>query len=495
MEVVTKPTKQELLVEEAHGLLVAFLIGIDDYDKASGFSPLKTCTNDALEMRNTLHDTLQLNADKKRVTALTSKYDHLSRAKILGELKKSASNTTSADRLLFYFSGHGHRLKNNPDKFFLVPPDAYTDDDLSLLVDFDAVMGILQDSPAKQKFIILDACFSGPILSTAKSHGVAYSPKFLKDYLSKTHGVIVLSSSSGDQESFAQSPDKKTSLFTHFLLRGLRGEKQALMPSLWLSIGSLYDYVSLSVQQQAKQYQKKQSPAIETKMDGTILLANFGKVMLPAANVELGDYPVNEFEISSLASKVCVKDILTELRRTTYSAEQLEFAANKALPEFLEDDLSGKATKIATVLDVSETSVIVEKAGIEFLGGSYFCEYIALDKKYGQIKQTLVIKSEHFDSIEKIPDLVEAVDIYASQFTVHFNKRFDPLQLIPGLKARGWAIDSHRADKLVVTQLGYTLTIGPTKITLSGFAPRELFGTEPDANKSALAAGVLGLIK
>lgn len=494
MDVIIKPTKQELILQDSHGPLVAFIIGVDDYDKSSGFVPLKTCTNDAIEIRNTLQDILQLNADKERVTVLTSKHDPLSRAKILGDLKKAVSNTAANDRFLFYFSGHGHRLKDDPEKFYLVPPDAYADNDPTLLVDFESVLSILKESPAKQKIIILDACFSGPILSGAKSPGVAYSPKFLKEYLGKTHGIIILSSSTGDEESFTQSPDKKTSLFTHFVLRALRGEPQALMPTLWLSVGSLYDYVSMAVQQQAKQYQKKQSPAIDANMDGTILLADFGKVMLPVTNVELGEYPVNEFEISSVSSKLRVKEILTNLWRN-YTEAQLQFAANKALPEFMQDDLSEKASQIAKVLDVPETVVTVEDAGIEFPGGSYICEYIAHDKKIGVIQHTLVIESQHFEKVEKIPQLIDAVEIYASEFTVHFKSYFDPLQLIPGLKARGWKVSAHRPDYLMVEQSGYVLTIEPAKIKLSGFAPRELFGSEPDEVKTALAAGVLALIK
>lgn len=494
MEVVIKPTKQELILQDAHGPLVAFLIGVDDYEKSSGFSPLKTCTNDVLELRNTLHDILQLNADKDRVTVLTSKHDLLSRAKILGDLTKAVANTTENDRILFYFSGHGHRLKEDPEKLYLVPPDAYTDKDPTILVDFNSIISILQESPAKQKIIILDACFSGPILSGAKSTGVAYSPKFLKEYLGKTHGLIVLSSSSGGQESFTQSPDGKTSLFTHFLLRALRGEPKALMANYWLSVGSLYDYVSLAVQQQAKEYQKKQSPAIDTKMDGTIFLADFGKVLLPVIKVELGEYPVNEIEISSNSNKLSIKEILTKMWRSNYTEAQLEFAANKALPEYLEDDLSEKASQIAKVLDVPETVVSVDDAGIEFPGGSYSCEYVARDKKYGDIQQTLTISSHHFENVEKIPQLIDAVEIHASEFTVHFKNYFDPLKLIPGLNARGWEVSAHRAGYLVVKQTGYVLTIEPAKITLSGFVPRELFGNQPDEAKTALAAGVFALI-
>jgi len=495
MEVVIKPTKQELILQQEHGPLVGLLIGVDDYEKSSGFTPLKTCTNDALELRNTLHDILQLNADKERVEVLTSKHDQLSRAKILGGLKKAVSATKENDRFLFYYSGHGHRLKNEPEKLYLVPPDAFTDDDPSLLVDFESIVTIIQESPAKQKLIILDACFSGPVLSGAKSTGVAYSPKFLKEYLGKTKGFIVLSSSTDDQVSFTKSPDGKTSLFTHFLLRALRGEPKALMANLWLSVGSLYDYVSMAVQQQAKEYQKKQSPTIDYSVDGTILLADFGKVLQPSTKVELGEYQANEFEISCANEKVYVKDILTKLLRTTYTASQLEYSANKALPEYLEGDLSEKASLIADILDVAETAVTVDGAGIEFPGGSYSCVYVARDKKSGMLQQTLFIGSQHFESVDKIPLLVDAVGIQASKFTVHFNNSFAPLTLIPGLKARGWEVTAHRTDCLKVEQSGYVLTIEPTSITLSGFTPRELFGDKPDEVKTALAAGVFALIK
>jgi uncharacterized caspase-like protein len=213
---------------------------------------LKTCTNDAIEVRNTLEDVLQLNADKKRLTVLTSKHDHASRGVILQRLQEAVDTTTINDRFLFYFSGHGYRFKENPEKFYLVPQDVFTDKDPSFFVDFEMVMDILQQSPAKQKLVFLDACFSGPVLSGAKSHGVAYSSKFLKEYLKKTSGIVVIGSSTGEEESFTQSPNPKLSLFTYFLLRALRGEPTALLQNLWLSVNSLYDYVSMKVQMQAK---------------------------------------------------------------------------------------------------------------------------------------------------------------------------------------------------------------------------------------------------
>lgn len=494
MDIVSKPTMQNVILQEAHGKLVGFMVGIDDYDKTLGFPPLKTCSNDAIEVRNTLEDVLQLNADKKRLTVLTSKHGHASRGEILKGLSNAVDSSTGNDKLLFYFSGHGYRFNENPDKLYLVPQDVFGDKDASFFVDFKMVMDILTKSPAKLKLVILDACFSGTTLSGSKSHGVAYSPKFLKEYLKKTTGIVVIGSSTGEEESFTKSPDPKLSLFTYYLIMAFRGEAAALHSNKWLSINSLYDYVSMAVQQTAKSYHKVQSPTIDIEATGTILLADFGKLLLPSTNLELGEYPVSQLEISENSSRLNAKTILTSMTRP-HSEWTIVTVANKVLPEYLQEELSKKASQIVKALKLSEAAVNVDGAGIIFPGGSYFCEYIAIDKKTGFIQNTLTLESHFIDEVEKIPLLIDAVEIHASSFVICFNKYFEPIPLIPGLKPRGWEVESHCQDKVVVSQSGYKLTIEISKITFSGFSPRELFGNTADDLKTALAVGVLSLIK
>jgi len=101
--------------------------------------------------------------------------------------------------------------------------DAYSDIDPNALIDFDMILEMLDQSEAKQRIIVIDACMSGPDITGKKLLPAKCSPKFLAEYMRNTKGVAVISSSTADQSSTTQSPNPKVSLFTHYFIRALRG--------------------------------------------------------------------------------------------------------------------------------------------------------------------------------------------------------------------------------------------------------------------------------
>jgi len=117
---LTSKQMQSLNLKEAQGQLSVLAVGIDAYDKASGFPALKTCSNDATEVRNAFQDVWQLNAEKDRIWLLKSGSPPFpSRGEIIKAIKHLATMTEPNDRLLFYYSGHGHRIndKSGAEKF------------------------------------------------------------------------------------------------------------------------------------------------------------------------------------------------------------------------------------------------------------------------------------------------------------------------------------------------------------------------------------------
>lgn len=486
-----KQTKQQMLIQEAHGKLVALLVGVDEYEKESGFPRLKTCSNDAMWVKNTLEDVPQLNADKSRLSLVTSKHKFPSRNVILGELKKLVGMTSPEDRLLFYFSGHGYRFKENQDKFYLVPQDVYDDSDPAMFIDFEEVVEIVESSPAKVKMIVVDSCFSGPSFSCKKSHAATYSPKFLQQYLQKTAGVVVIASSSEDQESFTKSPHPELSLFTHYFVKALSGEPDALDNELWLTVDSLFAYLSVEIQRTAKSYQKSQSPVIKNLANGIVHLGNFKKAMLQE-NIPLSELPIVgvEFKVED-KTRTDVRDILTKISQWHYSEEWIERTANKALPEYLEEDFGVKAANLVHVMGVSEGEVGIYGSEIRFPGGEYCCEYMAMGKKAGKLVHTLSLRRSMPG--ERIPAILEALDMYPTSFTAVFEKDFNPRDLLPSLKVAGWKVESLLSEKIEFTQGGYKLRVEPGKIIMSGISPRELFSADCNKDKVALATSVLGL--
>ena len=61
--------------------------------------------------------------------------------------------------------------------------------------------------------------------------------------MKETSGVALLSSSGFDQRSTAKSPDDELSLFTHYLVRALEGDPDALDENRHLTIFSLHSFL------------------------------------------------------------------------------------------------------------------------------------------------------------------------------------------------------------------------------------------------------------
>jgi len=129
----------------------------------------------------------------------------------------AASKVHEDDPFLLYYSGHG-------EADGLVPSDANKDDHSNLLLSSE-LSKLLKTIPSKRKLILLDACYSGSIeLSGAKakgSQGPGPGDDRFKE-MASGEGVVVISSSRDTERSWILKGDT-TSLFTKYVISGLRG--------------------------------------------------------------------------------------------------------------------------------------------------------------------------------------------------------------------------------------------------------------------------------
>ncbi|MDY6894606.1 MAG: caspase family protein, partial [Thermotogota bacterium] len=396
---LTQRQRMAVTLKKAHGQIAVLAVGISDYDKQSGFPRLKTCSNDAQKVRDIFHDVWQLNADKERVKSITSGSSvPPSKGEIIKAVKNIASLSGANERLLFYFSGHGQRLydEDGNSKFYLVPQDVYDDTDPEALIDFDKLLKMINSAEAKQRIVIIDACMGGPVATGKKILPAKYSKKFLAEYMKKTKGVAVMSSSTFDQASYTYSPNPKLSLFTYYLIKALGGDPKAQDESMLLTLNSLFDYISTKVQRRAKSYQKEQLPCIDVKASGIFILGNFAQAIISPESFDIDGYPISNIVFKDW-EPLDVKDVLTEIKRwTAYSQEYLEGRVNDNLHEFLEEDLGKKRSALRKNMGFSPSEIGIEDNCIIFPGGSYDVEYKSDDKKSGKLICALKIESDWF---------------------------------------------------------------------------------------------------
>ena len=164
------------------------------------------------------------------------------------EIYQFFSNREPDDTLLFYYSGHGlrDRLFN---KFYLATSNTEKDTDGSLIPPTAVATTYLQEqitnSRSNKQVIILDCCFSEAFVQGMKVKG---------DLEIKTelggNGRAILVSSSDKQFSFEEK-DSELSIYTRYLVEGLKTGAAALPGYQWITPQGLHEYVSQKVNEVA----------------------------------------------------------------------------------------------------------------------------------------------------------------------------------------------------------------------------------------------------
>lgn len=181
------------------------------------------------------------------VVTITGKY--ASKTQIIKSLRSRVAKAQPGDKIVFYFSGHGY-------------PGGFCPYDMRKIEDgltYGEVLGILNASKAKDKFIFADACNSGAIRQNGSTPSEA--------------GSVLFFLSSRGNESSMESPFLANGYFTKSLLRGLRGAAD-VNKDRSVTASELFQYVSGDVQQQTR---GTQHPVMWGKFPHDLVVVSYGK--------------------------------------------------------------------------------------------------------------------------------------------------------------------------------------------------------------------------
>ncbi len=162
------------------------------------------------------------------------------------------------DLVMLYFSGHGLRGSFLPFDF----------NGFSNKLFHEEINAILKRSPAKYKLCIADACHSGSLV--AMRGGT--QPEALSNYyssLSRANPGTALIMSSKSDETSLESSGLRQGVFSHFLIRGLKGEADANNDKI-IDVQELYDFVNSKVRAYTGNLQ---SPIIQGDYDRKMTVA------------------------------------------------------------------------------------------------------------------------------------------------------------------------------------------------------------------------------
>jgi formylglycine-generating enzyme required for sulfatase activity/uncharacterized caspase-like protein len=147
------------------------------------------------------------------------------------------------DLLLLYFSGHG--VRNEQGQLFL----AANDTEISILdatgVPAEFITRAMNNSRSQRQLLILDCCNSGAFAHGSKAaSGVGKSMGIATAFEGDGYGRVVLTATDATQYAWEGDKvigDTQKSVFTHFLIEGLKGEADSNGDGR-IHVDELYDY-------------------------------------------------------------------------------------------------------------------------------------------------------------------------------------------------------------------------------------------------------------
>jgi hypothetical protein len=196
----------------------ALIIGIDHYET---LSPLSYAMADAQSFADLLVHRYGYDADRVFVL-LDEDANQVAIREVLDETLSNPDVVGEDDRVIIFFAGHGvtrHGHRGNVG--YIAPVEAHQGQWHSY-IPMDYVTGAAQFIPAKHIFFIIDACYSG--LSVMRGGATLAGDRVGEDLIRQQAWQILTAGRETDRVSDGGGPYGQNSLFTGYLLEGLRGK-------------------------------------------------------------------------------------------------------------------------------------------------------------------------------------------------------------------------------------------------------------------------------
>ncbi len=228
----------------------AVIIGVSSYEH---MHTLKYSDDDAYKVYAFLRSPEGGAVDDAQIKILID--DYATRDNVLSALTETFSKAGKNDMVVMYFSGHG--LKGS---FLPIDYDGFNNK-----IYHQEINTILNSSPAKFKLLIADACHSGSLLT---SKGGNPFEGFYQALAQSQPGMALIMSSKSEETSL-ESNNLRQGVFSHFLLKGLKGDAD-LNTTNTVTIAELFKYISSNVKSYTA---NRQSPIIKGDYDPNMIIS------------------------------------------------------------------------------------------------------------------------------------------------------------------------------------------------------------------------------
>ena len=232
----SEPTKPDVRVW-------AVIVGVSSYDH---MPVLKYPDDDAYRIYAFLKSPEGGALDDEQIRILID--EDATKLKITQTMREVFWKAGPNDLVFLYFSGHGLKGAFLPIDF----------DGASNKLYHEEVNAILSKSKAKLKLCIADACHSGSLLAMRDGKYPSALHTYYESLARSQPGTALIMSSKSDETSL-ESSGLRQGVFSHFLIRGLKGEADNDQNKV-ITIQELFDFVYSRVRSYTG---NRQSPVIQ----------------------------------------------------------------------------------------------------------------------------------------------------------------------------------------------------------------------------------------
>jgi hypothetical protein len=178
--------------------------------------------------------------------------EEATRDNVLGTIGEVFGMAAPDDLVIFYFSGHGLNGSFLPIDF-----DGYNNK-----IAHEEIAAAFAKTKARYKLCLADACHSGSLIAMRSAEPEPAIVQFYNALAKSVSGTALLMSSKADETSL-ESSGLRQGVFSHFLIRGLKGEADANQDKV-ITVQELFDFIRDKVRAYTG---NRQSPVIKGTYD------------------------------------------------------------------------------------------------------------------------------------------------------------------------------------------------------------------------------------
>ncbi len=235
----------------------AVVVGVSSYDH---MPTLKYTDDDAYRVYAFLRSPKGGALEGDQISVLID--EAATKVKIIEAMRSTFAKAGPEDLIMLYFSGHGLNGAFLPIDF-----DGYNN-----RLDHETIKSILEESQAKYKICIADACHSGSLLAMKGGTDQTIIESYY-DQLAQAKAGTALIMSSKSQETSLESQGLRQGVFSHYLIKGLEGEADIQPRDRIVTIAELFEFINANV----KAYTgKRQTPVIQGDFDPNMPVSVLG---------------------------------------------------------------------------------------------------------------------------------------------------------------------------------------------------------------------------